>query len=185
MNSQQAFAFYLQTGAKKRADERTRTADLLITSDNSCVAGVCTSLQIPHIQGVSSSLACCVLHRIAFPVVSEWCQMVSELPAFATWSTDLSTAPLLKSNPREGRAALGEGVAAERTRVSQNLDLATVHRSPSASRNRRSHRSTLNRNQKPCRQAERATKSESPPGFCRKHLRGLPGAAPIEGPPIG
>jgi hypothetical protein len=32
----------------QRADERTRTADLLITSDNSCVAGVCTSLQIPH-----------------------------------------------------------------------------------------------------------------------------------------
>jgi spore photoproduct lyase len=33
----------------ERADERTRTADLLITSDNSRVAGVCTGLQIPHI----------------------------------------------------------------------------------------------------------------------------------------
>ena len=33
---------------KKRADERTRTADLLITSDNSGVAEVCRSLQIPH-----------------------------------------------------------------------------------------------------------------------------------------
>src|SRR5215217_3019938 len=32
----------------KRADERTRTADLLITSDNSCVAGVCRVLQIPY-----------------------------------------------------------------------------------------------------------------------------------------
>jgi hypothetical protein len=34
---------------KKRADERTRTADLLITSDQSGVAGVCLGLQIPHI----------------------------------------------------------------------------------------------------------------------------------------
>jgi hypothetical protein len=33
----------------KRADERTRTADLLITSDHSGVAGVCRRLQIPHI----------------------------------------------------------------------------------------------------------------------------------------
>ena len=33
----------------ERADERTRTADLLITSDASGVAGVCMSLQIPHI----------------------------------------------------------------------------------------------------------------------------------------
>jgi hypothetical protein len=33
---------------KQRADERTRTAFLLITSDNSGVAGVCTRLQIPH-----------------------------------------------------------------------------------------------------------------------------------------
>jgi hypothetical protein len=28
-----AFPFYLQIGTKKRADERTRTADLLITSE--------------------------------------------------------------------------------------------------------------------------------------------------------
>jgi hypothetical protein len=34
--------------AKKRADERTRTADLLITSVRSGVAGRCTGLQIPH-----------------------------------------------------------------------------------------------------------------------------------------
>jgi hypothetical protein len=33
----------------QRADEPTRTADLLITSDNSRVAGVCRGLQIPHI----------------------------------------------------------------------------------------------------------------------------------------
>ena len=32
-----------------RADERTRTADLLITSDQSAVAGVCIGLQILHI----------------------------------------------------------------------------------------------------------------------------------------
>jgi hypothetical protein len=33
---------------KKRADERTRTADLPITSDPSRVAGGCRSLQNPH-----------------------------------------------------------------------------------------------------------------------------------------
>jgi hypothetical protein len=32
----------------RRADEQTRTADLLITSDERGVAGVCTGLQIPH-----------------------------------------------------------------------------------------------------------------------------------------
>jgi hypothetical protein len=59
---------------KKRADERTRTADLLITSDRSRVAGVCTGLQIPHFYRVFLSLLCPVLHRIALPVVSEWYQ---------------------------------------------------------------------------------------------------------------
>ncbi len=34
---------------EKKANERTRTADLLITNDNSCVAGVCTRLRIPYI----------------------------------------------------------------------------------------------------------------------------------------
>jgi hypothetical protein len=34
---------------QKRAGERTRTANLLITSDRSGVAGVCRGLQIPHI----------------------------------------------------------------------------------------------------------------------------------------
>ena len=33
---------------KRRADERTRTADLLITSVRSVVAERCTGLQIPH-----------------------------------------------------------------------------------------------------------------------------------------
>jgi hypothetical protein len=31
-------------------------------------------LQIPHIQAVFLSPVCCVLHRIAFAVVSEWYQ---------------------------------------------------------------------------------------------------------------
>ncbi len=44
--------------AKKRADERTRTADLLITSVRSVVAERCTSLQIPHRQRVFCSLCC-------------------------------------------------------------------------------------------------------------------------------
>ena len=53
---------------------RTRTPGLLITSDNSGVAGVCTSLQIAHRYANFSSLVCTALHRIASPVVSEWCQ---------------------------------------------------------------------------------------------------------------
>jgi hypothetical protein len=40
---------YLQMQYGMRADERTRTALLPITSDNSGVAAVCTGLQIPHI----------------------------------------------------------------------------------------------------------------------------------------
>src|SRR5215212_294530 len=53
----------------RRAD--SNRLPLLITSDRLCVAGVCTGLQIPHIQRVFLSAACPVLHRIAFPVVSE------------------------------------------------------------------------------------------------------------------
>jgi len=41
--------YELQVRRKKRADERTRIAFLLITSDHSCVAEVCTGLQILHI----------------------------------------------------------------------------------------------------------------------------------------
>jgi hypothetical protein len=40
------FLQYLQV--KRGADERTRTADLLITSVRSHVAGACTGLQISH-----------------------------------------------------------------------------------------------------------------------------------------
>ena len=43
------FSFFQDLQVKKRADERTRTADLLITSDHSGVAGGCRGLQIPHI----------------------------------------------------------------------------------------------------------------------------------------
>jgi hypothetical protein len=53
---------------------QTRIGDLLITSDQSCVAEVCTGLQMPHIYAVFFSGACPRLHRIALPVVSEWCQ---------------------------------------------------------------------------------------------------------------
>src|SRR5215213_809176 len=58
----------------ERADERTRTADLLITSDYSALqefAGACKS---PYLSRFLFPLPCSVLHRIAFPVVSEWCQ---------------------------------------------------------------------------------------------------------------
>ncbi len=41
--------FFLQVlQVKRRADERTRTADLLITSDRSDVAEGCTALRILH-----------------------------------------------------------------------------------------------------------------------------------------
>ena len=40
---------YLQNRIFWRADERTRTADLLITSDQSRVAEACPGLHIPHI----------------------------------------------------------------------------------------------------------------------------------------
>jgi hypothetical protein len=42
-------------------------------------------LQNPLIYVGISSPACCVLHGIAFPVVSEWCQvgvLLAELPRF-------------------------------------------------------------------------------------------------------
>jgi hypothetical protein len=49
----------------RRADKRTRTDFLLITSDRSGVAGVCTGLQIPHKQRVFCSLDCPPLQGIA------------------------------------------------------------------------------------------------------------------------
>jgi hypothetical protein len=50
---------------KCRADERTRTAFLLITSVRSVVAEHCTGLQIPHRQRVFSALYCPLLQGIA------------------------------------------------------------------------------------------------------------------------
>ena len=41
--------FFAPVHRVQRADERTRTADLLITSVRSVVAEGCTGLQIPHI----------------------------------------------------------------------------------------------------------------------------------------
>jgi integrase len=38
-------------------------------------------LQNPHFKGGFFAQVCPVLHRIAFPVVSEWCQTVSGLHA--------------------------------------------------------------------------------------------------------
>ena len=49
-----------------RADERTRTADLLISSVRSDVSGRCTDLQIPHEQLVLCSLPCPLLQGSAF-----------------------------------------------------------------------------------------------------------------------
>src|ERR671916_2837779 len=68
--------FGLSMGKKesRRADSNRPPAPA--TSDNSCVAGVCAALQIPHILAAFSSPLCWVLHRIAFPVVSEWYQSV-------------------------------------------------------------------------------------------------------------
>jgi hypothetical protein len=37
----------------------------LVTSDNSCVARVCTGLEMPHKWAAFSAPGCCVLHRIA------------------------------------------------------------------------------------------------------------------------
>ena len=55
----------------RRADERIRTAALLITSDHSGVAEACTGLQMLRIWAVFSALPCSGLHGIAYPVVSE------------------------------------------------------------------------------------------------------------------
>ncbi len=50
---------------KRRADERTRTADLLITSARSVVAERCTALQIPHRKRVFCAQYCPLLQGIA------------------------------------------------------------------------------------------------------------------------
>jgi hypothetical protein len=51
-------SLFIGFAGKKRADERTQTADLLITSDNSRVAGVCRGLQMPHIYAAFSAPGC-------------------------------------------------------------------------------------------------------------------------------
>jgi hypothetical protein len=62
---QRLFAFYAFCRKKKKADERTRTADLLITSVRSGVSGRCRGLQIPHRKRVFCSLHCSPLQGIA------------------------------------------------------------------------------------------------------------------------
>jgi len=56
-------------------------------------------LPIPHFYSVFFSLICPVLHRIAFPVVSEWCQKQVN---------DTSLPPL---QVRLGKRSLGGGFA--------------------------------------------------------------------------
>jgi hypothetical protein len=51
--------------ARRRADERTRTAFLLITSVRSSVSGRCRGVQIPHRQWVFHSLDCSLLQGVA------------------------------------------------------------------------------------------------------------------------
>src|SRR5215216_1363155 len=65
-------AYISQIGESRRADSNRCPAPA--TSDPSGVAGSCRGSQIPHIKAAFSAQACCVLHRIAFPVVSEWYQ---------------------------------------------------------------------------------------------------------------
>ncbi len=59
------FAYFPANPQKRRADEWTRTAFLLITSVRSVVAESCRGLQIPHRQRVYCSLYCPLLHGIA------------------------------------------------------------------------------------------------------------------------
>ena len=59
-------------GQSRRADSNRLL--LLITSDHSSVAGGCLGWQNLHTYKGFLSSVCSVLHRIAFPVVSGWCQ---------------------------------------------------------------------------------------------------------------
>jgi ABC-type Fe3+ transport system permease subunit len=66
-----------------QSDEQTRTADLIsLRVMHQTWQGFCTSLQVSYRKAAILASACPVLHRIAFPVVSEWCQRedVSRLP---------------------------------------------------------------------------------------------------------
>src|SRR5215212_1460342 len=72
---------FVRFAGKKRADERTRTADLIslrvIIHALQGFARACRS----RISKPVSSLACHALYRIAFPVVSEWCQKQVDGPS--------------------------------------------------------------------------------------------------------
>jgi hypothetical protein len=80
-----SFSFLRVLQAKKRADERTRTADLLITSVRSVVAERCTGLQILHRQRVLCSLPCLGLQGITCGLGSNKGQVVSEVRAVCSW----------------------------------------------------------------------------------------------------
>jgi hypothetical protein len=47
-------------------------------------------LQIPYIQAVFSSPVCCVLHRIALPVVSEWYQSRDAFGGFSATADSMN-----------------------------------------------------------------------------------------------
>ena len=65
------FLWVLQV--KKKADERTRTDDLLqLRVIGQALQGFAQVCKCRIFRGVFLSPGCCVLHRIAFPVVSEW-----------------------------------------------------------------------------------------------------------------
>jgi hypothetical protein len=51
---------------------------------------MCTVLQIPHIESGFSSPGCCVLHRIAFPVVSEWYQSRDAFGGFSATADSMN-----------------------------------------------------------------------------------------------
>jgi hypothetical protein len=72
----------------RRAD--SNRLPLLIASDPSGVAGGCTGLQIPHVSAAFSAPGCCALRRIAFPVMSEWCQKYGYAFRSALFSTDFA-----------------------------------------------------------------------------------------------
>ncbi len=80
----------------KRVDERTRTADLLITSEKRALQGL-QAFANPAYLKVLASLACCALRRIALPVVSEWCQLIAvnlEIHRSRVWERMLLVLPL-------------------------------------------------------------------------------------------
>jgi hypothetical protein len=98
---------------KKGADERTRTADLI--SLRVICQVLLGLLELANAVFLSdfSALGCCMLHRIALAVVSEWCQKYSDVhlrprtpfarPLGDNLSTDLMPAPPFVSQCRLAR----------------------------------------------------------------------------------